>query len=455
VALVAVAVALAFADASVVVLALPEIYGTFAVSIVDAAWVITSYNVAVAGMAILLLWVPVAPRRLATAGLLVFAASSVVCGTTTSFGVLVAGRVVQGVGAALLLAGALPLLAVLWGSTRRARVTWVFAAAVGVAIGPALGGLLTQALSWRSIFLVQGPVAVVALAGVALARGPVPTPSPGPERPGQSGSDRGLGVRAVLADLGFVLLFAALVGALFLSVLLLVVVWRYSPLEGALVVSALAVGTVAVGPVERALPRGLAALSGGWMLTGGLVGLAWLPATAAGYALVALGFCGVGFGLLNGVLTRSALPETGEVRRAATLEVGAKHLGIVVGLIAIAPLLAGDLEEATQEAAVAATAVVLDAPLSLRVKVPLALDLKDVVEKTPRGEVPDVREPFERRGADDDANVAAVRDGLTDAIEAAITRSFRPAFTIAAFFAAAAMVVGTLASLGRRVAAAA
>ena len=437
--LVALAVGLAFADASVVVLALPEIYGTFSVSIVDAASVITSYNVAVAGASVLLLWLPVRPRHLATAGLVVFAGASVVCGIAGSFPVLVGGRVVQGLGAAALLVAALPLLAALSGSARRARATWTFAAALGVAVGPGLGGLLTQLLSWRSIFLVQGPVAVVALAAT-LRRG----------EPDEAPSRGGVTLRTVVADAGFILLFAALVGALFLSVLLLVVVWRYSPLEGALVVSALALGTVAVGAVTGALPRWVAALAGGWTLTAGLLGLAWLPATSAGYAVAALVFCGVGFGLLNAVLSDSALPATDQLMRPATLEVGAKHVGIVVGLIAIAPMLAGDLDGATRQSALAATAVVLDAPLSLRIKVPLALDLKDQVENTPRGEVPDVREPFERRGAGDDEDVAAVRDDLDDAIESTITRSFRPSFTVAALFAAVAAVVGLLVTFGKR-----
>ncbi len=437
--LVALAIGLAFADASVVVLALPEIYGTFSVSIVDAASVITSYNVAVAVASLLLLWLPVRPRYLASTGLVVFGAASVVCGTATSFALLVGGRITQGLGAAGVLVGALPLLSALWGSARRARTTWTFAAALGVAIGPGLGGLLTQLLSWRAIFLVQGPVAVVALAAT-LRRTQVD----------QVDGRDGFRFRAVIADAGFVLLFAALVGALFLSVLLLVVVWRYDPLQGALVVSALAVGTLAAGPLTRALPRWLAALAGGWILTGGLLGLAWLPATAAGYAVAALTFCGVGFGLLNAMLSDSALPDGDPLRRPATLEVGAKHVGIVVGLIVIAPMLAADLETATRQSALAATAVVLDAPLSLRIKVPLALDLKDLVRRTRRGEVPDVREPFQRRNAGDEETVAAAGDDLDDAIESTITRAFRPAFSAAALFAAAAGVVGVLAAIRRR-----
>ena len=445
----AVAIGLAFADSSIVVLALPEIYGRFGVSIVDVSWVITAYNLAVvAAAAVLLLWVRPSPRTLTALGLTVFAVASVVCGTATSFGVLVGARVAQGGGAACLLVGSLLLLRVITGSAARARSTWSFAAAVGVAIGPGLGGALTQLLSWRSIFLVQAPVALLALAGVVPARDQAEPDTRG-----------GVDLRALVADLAFVLLFAALVGALFLSVLLFVVVWGYGPLQGAVIVSVLAVGTVAVGPVGRSLPSWLAALTGGWMLTGGLLGLAWLPAASGVYAAAALAFCGCGFGLLNSVLGRSSFPgperplgagiQVERLRRPATLEIGAKHVGIVLGLLATAPMLATDLDAATRDATLAATAIVLDAPLELRVKVPLALDLQQLVEETPRGEVPDVRAPFEERGADDKPEVAAVRDELSDAIEATITRSFRPSFVAAALFAAAAAMVAVAATLFR------
>jgi hypothetical protein len=157
-----------------------------------------------------------------------------------------------------------------------------------------------------------------------------------------------------------------------------------------------------------------------------------------------LAFCGVGFGLLNAVLSRSALPDPYRVRRPATLEVGAKHLGIVVGLVAIAPMLAGDLEVATKDAAVAATAVVLDARLELRVKVPLALDLKRLVEKTPRGQVPDVGAALARRGAGEGGEIDQVRGQLTEAIKAPVTSSFRSSFAAAAWLAAGATVAGVV-----------
>jgi MFS family permease len=436
VALMAAAIGLAFADSSIVVLALPDVYRTFDVSLVDVSWVITSYNLAVVAAACVLLLVKASGRRVTGVGLVIFAVASVVCGVAPSFDVLVAARSAQGVGAACVLVGSLPLLVALTGSAAKARSVWGYAGAVGVAVGPALGGVLTEAVTWRSIFLVQAPVAALALAGTARK-----AEADRESRPGR------IGVAAVAADLGFVLLFAALVGALFLSVLLLIVVWDYSPLQSALVVSALAAGTVAVGPLGRALPQWIAALGGGWMLAGGLVGLAWLPATEAGYAVAALAFCGCGFGLVNGVLGRRSLPPGDGLRRPGNLVIGAKHVGFVVGLIAIAPMLATDIAGATREATIAATATVLDAPLRLGLKVPLALELKKLVETTPRGEVPDVGAAFDRLDAGDSESVTAVRDDLTGAIEGTITRSFRASFLLAALFAAAATVVGVMVAL--------
>ncbi|MDQ6797073.1 MAG: MFS transporter [Actinomycetota bacterium] len=428
--LIALSVGLALADASVVVLALPELYATFGVSLVEVSWVITSYNVAVVAGAAVLLAVRVRPGRLTAFGSVVFAVSSVVCGVAPSFAVLVAGRAVQGLGAACLLIGSLPFLVSLTGSEERARSVWGGAGALGVAAGPALGGVLTQLFSWRGIFWVQAPLAALALIASLRQR---------------SGSETGVGpaqvtLAAGLADVAFVALFASLVGALFLSVLLFIVVWGYSPLNSAVVVSVLALGTLAVGPLGRALPRWVAALSGGWMLSGGLLCLAWLPATNAGYAASALGFCGCGFGLVNAVLERRSLPEGSELGRPGNLVIGAKHVGFVLGLLVVAPALAGALTSATRTATANAAAVVLDAPLELKVKVPLALDMKDLVGQARRGELPDLRGPFDRRAGSGPA-VTETRDEVTGAVEATITRAFRPSFVAAALFAVAATIV--------------
>jgi Sporulation protein and related proteins len=109
---VAVAVAVAFADSSIVVLALPELYARFDTTIEGVAWVITSYNLVLAISALLLVFVVHHARAnlLLAAGTIVFLAASIACALADSIGFLIAARSIQGLGGALLLAGSLPVL---------------------------------------------------------------------------------------------------------------------------------------------------------------------------------------------------------------------------------------------------------------------------------------------------------------------------------------------------------
>ena len=156
------AVAIAFADSSIVVLALPELYTHFHTSLEGVSWVVTAYNLAVAVTAlVLVLFVHrVGTRPLLATGLAVFLAASIACAAAGSEYFLIGARSVQGVGAALVLAAALPVL-----GARR----WTAAGTFGLALGPALGGVLTQAFDWRAIFVAQAPFAAVALVGIARA----------------------------------------------------------------------------------------------------------------------------------------------------------------------------------------------------------------------------------------------------------------------------------------------
>jgi hypothetical protein len=88
------------------------------------------------------------------------------------------------------------------------------------------------------------------------------------------------------------------------------------------------------------------------------------------------------------------------------------------------------------------TQVLLDAPISITDKVPIALDLRKAFNQAKTGEIPDLRQPFDSRGAATNATLAAARDDLVSAIQTTITRAFRSAFFVAAAFAAAAALVG-------------
>jgi hypothetical protein len=418
----AAAVGVAFADSSIVVLALPELYGRFDTSIEGVSWVVTAYNLAVALTALALLFFAHRLRSvvLLGAGLGLFLAASIACAAAQNLSFLIGARSVQGVGAALLLAGALPVLG---------RTRWTAAGTFGLALGPVLGGVLTQAFDWRAIFVAQAPVAALGLVGLARAHTHAEA-----EEGWSSSLKQTLPANACLG-----LLFGALVGALFLAVLLVISVWDYSPIAGAGIVSALPVAALAVRQLR--LSR-LTAVCGGSALLGiGLVGLALLPSASVGFMVWSLALCGAGLGLAVPVLSNAALDLGSGLTRSGTLTVGARHVGLVLSLALIAPLLASRVPEAGDKALLRGTAVLLDAPIGLDKKVPVALDLRKAFARAQEGETPDLREPFDAHGAADDSALAGVRDDLAGAIATTITRASRPAFFLCAGFAALALLV--------------
>ena len=112
----------------------------------------------------------------------------------------------------------------------------------------------------------------------------------------------------------------------------------------------------------------------------------------------------------------------------------------MLGLLLIAPVLAGQLEAKADQAALAGTASMLEAELPLRQKIPVAWALRNEIESTPDGEVPDIDAVFEAQGADDSDELAAARDDLVEVITAILTRAFRSSFLIAAVLALLALV---------------
>src|SRR6478735_7963012 len=270
--LLAVTVALVLADSAVVTLALPDILFHLDTTVAQVAWVLISFNLVLGLVAVptALLFRRGQPRVLTALGIAVFAAASAWCAVAPTIEVLIAARCVQALGGALALVGCLELLVGLYGE-RRAIATWVTAGVIGTATGPVAGGLLTQAISWQAIFVVQVPIAVLAVpAALAVRAGPSPAPDPS------------LPVRhrpAVRHNLAPAMLSAALTAALFLLVLLLVDGWGHSPAVAALTVSVVAVAALAARPLAQALrtPPEVEIAVGCFLVAGGLVGLALLP----------------------------------------------------------------------------------------------------------------------------------------------------------------------------------
>jgi hypothetical protein len=175
-----------------------------------------------------------------------------------------------------------------------------------------------------------------------------------------------------------------------------------------------------------------------------LVALALLPSASVALAGSALGLCGVGLGLSVPVLSDAALAPGPALTRSGPLTIGVRHLGLVLALASIAPLLAADLPPAGNRALLRATAVLLDAPVGLTKKVPVALDLRGAFARARAGETPDLAEPFDAHGARDDPALAAARNDLVGTIETTITRAFRPAFLVSAALAALALLAAFL-----------
>ncbi|XVQ15510.1 MFS transporter [Spirillospora sp. CA-255316] len=161
-------------DYNIVYVALPEIGSGLGFSAQNLQWVISAYAVAFGGFLLLggrasdLL----GPRRMFAVGLVLYAVSSLLGGLAESAAVLVAARAVQGIGGAFLFPATLTLVSTGFAEGRernRAFAVWGTAGGSGMILGSLLGGVLTDAFGWESVFFVNVPLAgTAALLTVAL-----------------------------------------------------------------------------------------------------------------------------------------------------------------------------------------------------------------------------------------------------------------------------------------------
>jgi predicted MFS family arabinose efflux permease len=424
-ALLGLAIGIALADSSIVTLALPDVLREFDVSITTVAWVLTSYNLVLAVLAVPAAYVARRnPAAVFAAGTALFAAASLACGLAPSFEVLLVARSVQAVGGALVITAALDLLSETEESAVRAIRVWVVAGVLGAAVGPAIGGVLTQTLGWEWIFLAQTPLILVPLAALGgFAARPLPAPAGRPR----------LG-----ANLGLMLLSGGLVAALFLLVLLLVDGWGLPPALAGLVVTVMPLAAIAAGRLGARLGSAVLRTAVGVVLVaGGLAALAVLPDAGWGWTVAPQVLVGAGIGLALAALTEEALLGRPEQVVQGGWTIAFRHAGVVVGLLLLAPVLTTTLERNKDEAVRAGAAAVLDSRIPPLEKLRVAQDVLVQVENA-EGELPDVAAAFEDRPDTDEYR--SLLAALEDQLERAVTDAFSDPFALAALLALAALV---------------
>ena len=158
---------MAFIDGTVVNVALPALQANMNATIVDVQWVIEAYSLLLAALLLVggSLGDHYGRRRVFLIGVALFAFASAWCGFASSIGQLIAARAAQGLGAALLVPGSLAIISSSFSESERGRAigTWSGFSAITAAIGPVIGGWLIEEVSWRAVFFINIPLAVLVI----------------------------------------------------------------------------------------------------------------------------------------------------------------------------------------------------------------------------------------------------------------------------------------------------
>jgi EmrB/QacA subfamily drug resistance transporter len=158
---------MAFIDNTVVNVALPALQADLRASVVDVQWVVQAYTLLLAALLLVggSLGDHYGRRLMFGTGVGLFALASVWCGLAPNAGQLIAARALQGIGGALLVPGSLAIISASFDEDRRGKAigTWSGFTGITTAIGPVLGGWLVENVSWRWIFFINVPIAVVVL----------------------------------------------------------------------------------------------------------------------------------------------------------------------------------------------------------------------------------------------------------------------------------------------------
>ncbi len=155
-------------DGTIVTVALPKMAESFHMTSSGASWIVTVYFLVMAGLILVFgkICDKGAIKKVLISGFLIFSIGSLACGLSDSMALLLASRVVQGVGAAMLAASSIMLSVKFLPQEMRGfgLALGVLGSSIGAALGPALGGVLSEYFSWHWIFFINVPVGIVAAA---------------------------------------------------------------------------------------------------------------------------------------------------------------------------------------------------------------------------------------------------------------------------------------------------
>ncbi len=444
---------LALADTAIVALALPPILRELDTDVAGVAAVLGVYAVvlALALPAAEWLWRRAGTRAVGISGVALFTGGSLACGLADTLDVLLVARGVQAMGGAALLVSAYVLLS----GEQGGRRMWQLAVLLGTAAGPAIGGALTQALGWRSIFFVQAPAALLALPGVLTARDELDSAADPDERPP---ARRRRAWHDVEADgvvrprwalgrvLALGLISGAVTAALFLTVLLLISGWGIEPLTAALAVTVMPLAALAMVPL-RGSP-GVHAAAGALLVAAGSAALAFLPSASVAWTIPPQLAVGAGMGLALPALAGRLLPERNGRDAARLLAI--RHVGIALVLLILAPIAQSELDSTLAETRERGAAIILDAPIDPRVKLDVAPKLSESVEtEDPRGGLERVFAAGRGEVDDDEReDYDALAERADEVLVAGVNDGFSTAFLVGAGLALLAALILLPAALG-------
>ncbi len=434
----ALAVAVVLADSSIVTLGLPAVVRDFDTSVAAVSWVLISFNLVLALAAL-----PAAGQvraagtsRMWRLGIAAFAGASLACALAPGLGVLLAARCVQALGGAAVVSAALELLCAEL-DQRRAVTVWGGAGIAGAAIGPALGGALTELFSWRAIFIVQVPLVLLVWIGRGAGRA---APGRALREPPPAW---------ILAALA--LISAALTAALFLLVVMLIEGWRLSPAAAAGVVTIMPAAALLTAPLASRIgePR-VRATTGTVAVAGGLGALGLLPGAGVGWTIAPQVLIGFGLATALSALIGGALAGPGAVAPRAAWTIAARHGGVVLGLALLTPIFTSELDRQEVAAQRAGSSLLLDANLRPGLKIQLGKRLADRVDAAD-GRLPRLAPAFRGLDADPDerAPLARLKDRLTDEVKRAATQAFSRSFLAGAGLALLVLLPLALSRRGR------